>query len=169
MLISIIVAMDLENGIGMKDDMPPWNIPEDLRRFRNLTMGHHVIVGRVTWDIINNPLKGRKIIVITRNPGDYKLKFQPALITDSLGEAVKFAEKAGEEELFIAGGSEIYQQTIGIADKMYITKILKTFECEKFFPKINFNEWKDSKPEETRFSETMDFYYRYLVRVQTPR
>jgi dihydrofolate reductase len=169
MLVSIIVAMDANNGIATEEEKIPWmgKIPDDMKRFREKTMGHHVIFGRTTWDTIKNPLKGRKAIVLTRQPEIYKTKHKPVLVTDTLEEAYNFALEADESELLIAGGSQIYEQTIDFADRIYLTEVLKSYNCNKFFPKIDYSQWEVVE-EEIKSTETLDYNFKTLERVTKP-
>jgi dihydrofolate reductase len=103
MIISLIVALDRQCGIG-KDNQLPWRLPADLKRFRELTMGHHLIVGRKTYESIGKPLPGRTMIVVTRQP-DFQL--EESLVVNSVDEALRLANTRGEQEVFVIGGAEI--------------------------------------------------------------
>ena len=102
--LSIIVAMARNRTIGVNNTLP-WRCPEDLKHFKALTMGHHMIMGRMTFDSIGKPLPGRTTVVVTRNR---KLQIEGCLIAHSLQEAI--AACAGDEEIFIVGGGELYAQ-----------------------------------------------------------
>src|SRR5690349_3265560 len=104
--------MDKKRGIG-KDGRLPWRLSSDMKRFRELTMGHHLIVGRKTFESIGRPLPGRQMIVITRSP-DYKV--EGCLVADSVESALSLAEEKGESEAFIIGGADIYAQALEAAD-----------------------------------------------------
>ncbi|MBW6442003.1 dihydrofolate reductase [Patescibacteria group bacterium] len=164
MKISIVVAVDVNNGIGYMGKIP-WHLPEDLKRFKEITMGHHVLMGRLTWESINKPLKGRNVIVLTRKPEEYHPRNEPVLVTDNLEKAIEYAKSMGENELMVAGGSEVYKQTIDIADKIYLTKILEITTCDTFFPTIDYRRWK-VREEKLKTSKYVDFYYKELVKVQ---
>lgn len=140
MLVSLIVAMDEARGIG-KDGRVPWRLSADLRRFKAVTMGHHLIVGRKTWESIGRPLPGRKMVVITRNP-DYQPENCPdCVVVNSLQAALDFARQAGEEEAFIAGGGEIYAQALPLADRIYLTTVHTRAGCDVFFPPFDPAGW----------------------------
>jgi dihydrofolate reductase len=138
MLISIIVAMDENRGIGIRGKLP-WHLSTDLRRFKRLTMGHHLIMGRNTYENLPKELPGRIIIVMTRNQ-NYTAK--DILIAHSLDEAIDLAKSKGEEEVFIGGGASIYSDTITITDRLYLTLVHTSVEADKFFPKFDRSQWQ---------------------------
>ena len=139
MIISLIVAMDVKRGIG-KDGKLPWRLSSDLKRFRELTMGHHLVVGRKTFESIGKPLPGRQMIVVTRNPG-----FRPegCLIADTVQTALELAKRRGEAEVFVIGGAEIYAQTLDVADRIYLTQVHAVVEADTFFPEHNPDSWTE--------------------------
>jgi dihydrofolate reductase len=138
MKISVVAAV-AENGvIGAKNNLP-WRLPADIARFKKITTGHHIIMGRKTHESIGKILPGRVNIVITRNP-NYKSK--GAIIVNSLEKALSKAEKSGEEEVFIIGGAEIFRQALPLADRIYMTKIKAEFAGDAYFPTIREQEWK---------------------------
>ncbi|MEX2033347.1 MAG: dihydrofolate reductase [Candidatus Colwellbacteria bacterium] len=129
--ISLIAAV-AENGvIGKKGAGLLWHIPEDMRHFKEATTGHAVIMGRKTWGTLGKPLPNRVNIVITRD-SDYKA--EGATVTHSLAEALGVAGKHEKGEVFIMGGGEIYEQAVGLADKLYLTLVHQNFEGDVFFP-----------------------------------
>jgi len=130
MIISIIAAMAKNRVIGSEGEIP-WNIPEDLKRFRELTMGHPVIMGRKTFEQIGRPLPGRLNIVLTRRTG---YRATGCLVLHSLADALDAC--AGADEAFICGGGEIYRQTIAMADRIYLTVIDLEPEGDVLFPAI---------------------------------
>jgi len=107
-IISLIVAMDEERGIGVEGRLP-WHLPADLKRFKSLTMGHHLIMGRKTYESIGSPLPGRTMIIVTRNPS-----YQPdgCMVARSLDTAIEFARMDLENEVFIIGGADLFEQAI---------------------------------------------------------
>lgn len=138
MKISIVVAV-AENGvIGAKNRLP-WHLPADLARFKKITTGHHIIMGRKTHESIGKVLPGRVNIIITRNP-NYKSK--GAIIVNSLEKALSKAEKSGEEEAFIIGGVQIFEEALPLADRIYMTKIKAKFPGDTYFPEFQKSEWK---------------------------
>lgn len=130
MLISLIAAMAENRVIGSKNRIP-WNIPSDQKRFREITMGHALIFGRVTFEIIGHPLPGRKNIVLTRQP---HYRAEGAIVVHSLDEA--FAACKGEGEVFIGGGGTVFDETIGIADRIYLSVVHGFYEGDTFFPQV---------------------------------
>jgi dihydrofolate reductase len=136
-IVSLIVAMDRRRGIGAGNRLP-WRLPADLKRFRDLTMGHHLIVGRKTWESIGRALPGRTMIVVTRNP-DYRA--EGCFIVHSLEEALNAARAKGESQAFIGGGAEIYREAMKLADRIYLTLVDAEVEADAFFPEMNSGEW----------------------------
>ena len=139
MIVSIIAAMDKKRGIGFKNNLP-WRLSADLKRFRELTMGHHIIVGRKTYESIGRPLPGRRMIIVTR---EKKYQAEGCDISNSIEAALDLAREAGEKEVFICGGSEIYTQTIDVADRMYLTFVDTEVEADAFFPEFDDREWSE--------------------------
>ena len=139
MIISIIAAMDRKRGIGV-DNKLPWRLSADLKRFRELTMGHHIIVGRKTFESIGRPLPGRRMIVVTR---DVNYKAEGCDVVHSVEDAIKLAREGGESEVFICGGAEIYAQTIEIVDRMYLTFVDAEVAADTFFPEFDEREWNE--------------------------
>lgn len=144
-MVSIIVAKSKNGVIGVGNKLP-WNLPIDLKRFKELTTGNVVIMGRKTYESIGKPLPNRINIVITRNK-DFSV---PGVLTaKSLQNALLKA--GGEKDIFIIGGGEIYRQSISYSDKMYITEVDMEVEGDTTFPDIDKNRW--SLQEEVDFKE----------------
>ena len=145
--LSIIVAMSENRCVG-KDNEMPWHISDDLRRFKALTMGHPVVMGRKTYESImgylNKPLPGRDNIVVSRS--GFKDDFHVPVFVD-IASAVAYgkdiAEKKQLEEIFIIGGAQIYTQCIQAADRLYMTQVHQTVEGDAFFPEFDLNEWAE--------------------------
>ncbi len=165
MKISIIAAVARHNKSGEKiianrrrripvsqkdkkvignDGALPWRLPEDLRRFKALTLGCPVIMGRKTYDSIGRPLAGRLNIIISRTVE----KIEGCEMARSLDAAIATAKAQNPREIFIIGGAEIYRQAMGIADKMYLTEISRDSEGDAFFPRFAKKEWKESNREQ---------------------
>lgn len=156
-MISFIWAMD-ENGVMGKDNALPWRIPEDLKFFKETTMGHPIVMGRKTYESIGKPLPGRENIVITR---DRSYKAAGCTVLHSFEELLARAES--EEELFITGGAEIFKQMMPYADKLYVTVIYHTFSGDTFFPEtIQWEEWKlvSEKQGERNEKNPYEYYFR---------
>ncbi len=156
MNISIIVAI-AENGVIGNNNQLIWHIPGDLKRFKALTMGHHIVMGRKTWESIGRPLPGRKSIVVSRN-GNYSV--EGAEVVNSLNDAISMA--SGDDEIFIIGGGELYLQALPIANRLYLTKVHRSFEGDVSFPEINMAEWKEMHSEKGKPTETDGLEYTYV-------
>lgn len=137
-MISIIVAV-AENGVIGSGNRMPWHISEDLRRFKAITTGHPVVMGRKTFESLGRPLPNRTNVVITRNP-DYVAA--GAEVAGSLEDAL--AMFPGGEEVFVIGGGEIYRQAMSIADRLYITRIGMAFDGDTYFPAIDPLRWRET-------------------------
>jgi dihydrofolate reductase len=142
MILSLIVAMDEEGGIG-RDNRIPWRLSADLRRFKRITMGHCIIMGRRTYESIGRPLPGRTSIVIT-SQNDYQAE-AGVIRVDSLEAALRTAKRLGENEAFIVGGGEIFQQSLSLADQIYLTRVHTRIQADTFFPPIRAEEWLKSE------------------------
>jgi dihydrofolate reductase len=144
MIISLIVAMSENRVIGV-DNKLPWHIPEDLKHFKKVTSGHPMIMGRKTYDSIGRALPNRTNIVITRNAEFHAEHVHRA---DSLGKAIGIAEESpGKEEIFIIGGGEIFRQSLGVANRIYLTTVHTKIAGDVFFPEIppGFMKVKEEK------------------------
>ena len=157
MVVSIMVAVAENNVIG-KDNKLIWNLPADLRLFKNLTMGHTIVMGRKTFDSIGKPLPGRKSIVITRQR-DYEV--DGCQVVHSLEKALKMVEK--EEEVFIVGGAQIFELAMALADRIYLTRINHSFEGDTFFPEIDPNQWVQTAVESFLPDEKNIYSYSFLT------
>ncbi|WP_455478202.1 dihydrofolate reductase [Bartonella sp. B10] len=139
--VYLIAAVARNNVIGCKGTMP-WHLSTDLQRFKSLTFGRPVIMGRKTWDSLSCPLPGRKNIVVTRNRA---FTAEGAVIAHSLNQACHIAKKLafqdGADAIFIIGGGEIFQQGMNIADKIFLTEILDSIEGDSFFPVFDKEKW----------------------------
>ncbi len=135
--LSILVAMARNRTIGINNSLP-WRCPEDLKRFKALTMGHHIVMGRKTFDSIGKPLPGRITVVVTRNRG---LKLDGCTVVHTLDEAL--AACAGDEEVFIVGGAELYAQALSRVDTLHVTEILHDVVGDAHFPAFDRAEWRE--------------------------
>ena len=136
MLLSIIVAFD-ENRLIGKNNQLPWHLPADLKHFKQITMGHHMIMGRKTFESIGKPLPGRTSVIITRQT-DYVQ--EGCVVVNTLEQAMIACKD--QKEIFVIGGAQIFECTLPLADKLYITKIHHTFEGDTWFPEIPEEHWK---------------------------
>ncbi len=135
-IISIICAIAENRAIGSNNKLL-WNIPEDMKFFRETTKGHTVIMGRKTFESIGKPLPKRINILVTR---DSKYKAEGCVIASSVSDAIEFAKENESEEIFIIGGGQIYEQSMKYADKLYLTIVKGDFEADTFFP--DYSDWK---------------------------
>ena len=135
-MITIIAAAGSNNELGKDNDLV-WHLPKDFKRFKKLTTGHHIIMGRKTFQSFPKPLPNRVHIVITRNT-DYHP--EGAIIVHSMTEALELAKN--DSQIFIIGGGEIYKLGMKIADKIELTRVNSTFEADTFFPEIPSDDWK---------------------------
>ena len=137
MILSIIAALDERRGLGFENQLS-WHLPADLARFKKLTMGHYLILGRKTYQSIGKPLPGRKMIVLSKNP-DYIL--EGAQVVNSFQRALQIAREAGENECFVIGGAEIYKLALPITDRMYLTYVHTVSQADVFFPEFEDENW----------------------------
>jgi len=157
MSLSIIVAMASNRAIGLNNTLP-WRIPEDLKRFKALTMGHHMIMGRKTYDSIGKPLPGRTTVVVTRDPA---LRIEGCVMANSLEQAI--AACKGDSEIFIVGGAEIYAQALPLADTLYLTEIRQEIAGDTFFPEFDRNAWIEASREEHTQTEPQPLAYHFVT------
>lgn len=155
-MISIIVAI-AENGVIGGDNKLLWHISSDLKRFKALTTGNTIVMGRKTYESIGRPLPNRKNIVISRNR---ELTIEGCEVIHSLEELITNHDKG--EELFIIGGGEIYRSALQYADKLYITEVLKSYDGDTSFPEINFEEWSTESVESHKASEKDSADYKFI-------
>lgn len=157
MILSIIVAFDERRLIG-RDNGLPWHLPADLKYFKSITIGHSMIMGRKTFASIGKPLPGRRSVVITRTKG-----YAPEGITvvHSLDEAL--LNCSGEEEVFVIGGAQIFEQAMPLASKLYITQIHHVFEGDIFFPEIPEEHWELISKEDHEADVKNPWAYSFLT------
>ena len=156
-MISIIVALaGKKRAIGTKGGMP-WYIPEELKRFKSITMGHPIIMGRKTHESIGKALAGRTNIVITRSPA---YKAEGCIVVHNLNEAFEKANGSpGDEEIFVIGGGEIYDEALPVTDKLYLTVIDREIKGDVFFP--DYSDFKKVVWESEK-QESNGFKYQFL-------
>ena len=154
--IAIIVAMASNRTIGL-DNTLPWRIPEDLKHFKALTMGHHMIMGRKTFESIGKPLPGRTTVVVSR---DRSLKIEGCTIAHSLPEAI--AACAGDDATFVVGGAELYAQALPLVDTLYITEIQQDVEGDAHFPTLNRAEWAEVSRKTARQEAPQPLEYHFV-------
>lgn len=158
MKLSLIVAMTEDRVIG-KDNKLPWHISEDLKRFKKITMGHPIIMGRKTFESIGRPLPGRKNIVLTK---DATFKKEGVEVVHSLDEALSLCD--GEEEAFIIGGASIYAQSLGRVSRIYLTLIHHPFEGDARLPDFDLEKnFKITQKETSQTDGPNGFSYTFLT------
>ena len=162
-MITLIVAMGKNREIG-KENQLLWHLPKDLKRFKELTSGYPIIMGRKTYESIGKPLPNRTNIVISRKNDWFE---EGILIVGSIKEAVKFAQKI-DEEVFVIGGGNIYEQTIDLADKLEVTLVDAELGADTFFPKINEKVWQKTNEEYHQKDEKneFDFCFQTFERIK---
>jgi dihydrofolate reductase len=155
-IISIIVAIAQNYAIGL-DNKLLWHISNDLKRFKRITAGSTVIMGKMTLESLpNGPLPKRRNIILTDNPADH---FEGCEKAESIKEAI--VKVQGETEVFIIGGGSIYRQFLPLADKLYLTIVEKDFNADTYFPEIPFNEWELIEKETINDDQQNNFSYRF--------
>jgi len=169
MIISLIYAADENNGIA-RNHQVPWYLPDDLKRFKSLTMGHHILMGRKTYQSIGKPLPGRTSILLSRqeeyvpaHPDGYtiqRIDQVQDIYTDgqktqnpienrtiylcrTVETATQLARLRGEDELFVIGGGEVYTQCLSLSERIYLTRVHAIFDCDVFAPEINLDDWDE--------------------------
>lgn len=156
-MVSIIVAIAQNGTIGDKNSLL-WHIKEDMRFFRTTTSGHAVIMGRKTFESLGSkPLPKRTNIVITRA----EREFEGALTAHSLDEAIRMA--AGDEEIFVIGGAQIYAEALKVADRMYITRVDRDYAGDTSFPEIDYAQWQLTHSERYERGEEFEYPFEFLT------
>ena len=157
-MISIIVAVSEDWGIG-KDNELLWHISEDLKRFKRLTIGKTVLMGKKTWESLpRKPLTGRKNIVLT---DDIQESIESAVTAYSIEDAL--SKCSPDEEVFVIGGGSIYRQFMPIADQLFITHVHKKAPADIYFPEIDLNIWKITEKEEFKTDDDIGIPYTYAI------
>lgn len=156
-MISLIVAMTENNVIGRDGDMP-WRLSADLRRFKRITMGHHMIMGRKTFDSIGRALPGRTTIVLSRT-ATYAM--ENVQVARGLDEAIHQAK--GDSEIFVVGGAEIYSLALPRAERIYLTRIHCELDGDTVFPQVNWSQWELIDKETHTADSKNDHNYSFLT------
>ena len=160
MRLSIIAALSSNNVIGRNNDIP-WRQSTDLKRLKALTMGHHLIMGRKTYESVGRPLPGRTTVVITRQ-SDYAP--EGVTVVQTLEDALRVAREAGDVEPFIAGGAEIFALAMHRADRMYLTRVHADIEGDTFFPEFDdVSEWHLTDAEHCDADEKNEHPFSFLT------
>ncbi|MCQ8115998.1 dihydrofolate reductase [Methylomonas rosea] len=156
MKISLIVAMASNRAIGLNGQMP-WHLSADLKRFKQITMGTPILMGRKTFEAIGRPLPGRENIIISRDP-NYQ---QPGCRVFTGIDSV-LQNYTDSPELFVIGGATLYEAMLSYADYLYLTEIHKTFVGDTFFPEIDVSQWREVARDDVKNDQTVDFTYSFL-------
>ncbi len=164
MLISLIVAMTDAGIIGRDGDLP-WRLSRDLRRFKQLTTGHAMVMGRKTWESIGRALPGRESIVLTRQ-ADYTVDQPGVHVVSTIADAITVAKSLvdmNQTELFVIGGGEVYRQSLAIANRLSITKVLAEVGGDTKFPEVDWSEWELATSEAFPADEKNDYATQFEV------
>lgn len=159
MIISTIVAVAKNNVIGKDNDIP-WYLPADLKYFKKITTGHHIVMGRKCYESIGRPLPKRTNVIVTRNPFFIATG---CLVTHNVAEAVQLAEDNGEEEVFIIGGGQIYEIALPHVDRIYLTEVDLEVEGDIFFPAIDKERWTLVKETKHQADEKNEYDYTFKI------
>ncbi len=151
--------MDNVRGIGLQGGLP-WHLSSDLKRFKSLTMGHHIIMGRKTYQSIGRSLPGRTCVIITRNE---KFTVEGCVVVHSLAEALEHALQNGEDEVFVIGGGELFEQALLIADRLYLTKVDAIAGADVFFPMLHQEDWQAGTPQFIPAGPRDDYDHTFTV------
>jgi dihydrofolate reductase len=157
-MITFIVAMDDNRVIG-KNNQLPWRLPEDLKFFKKVTMGHPIAMGRKTHESIGRMLPGRENIIITRN---LEYQQQGCTIFYSIQDFVENCRSL-DKEVFVIGGAEIFKETFPYADRLYLTHIHEEFDGDTFFPEFDFNKWELKSSEKGIKDEKNPYDYEFCI------
>ena len=161
MILTIIAAAAENNALGKDNDLV-WHLPDDFKRFKALTSGHFIIMGRKTFESFPKPLPNRTHVIITRQK-DYQVP-EGCVVVESIEKAVEACLE--NEEVFIIGGGEIYKQSINIANKIELTRVHTEVEADTFFPEIDGNDWKLIEEEYHPKDEKHQFDFTYLTYIR---
>ena len=162
MRICIVVAVSTNNVIGVSGGLP-WRLPEDLKRFKEITIGNPIVMGRATWDSIGRALPGRQNIVITRQP-DF---VAPGCdVAGNFDEALQLA--AGATDVMVIGGGQIYAEVLPKTDRIYLTQVHATVAGDTFFPELDASDWREVGRESYLESADREYAFDILTLDRTP-
>ena len=163
-MITLIAAAAENNALGKNNEMI-WHLPDDFKRFKKLTSGHAIILGRKTYESLDGPLPNRTHIIITRQENyAEKVDANCCIVVDNIEDAI--AKSASEDDTFVIGGGEIYKLALPLADKIELTRVHGTFEADAYFPEIDENKWnlvnEDYHPKDEKHN--FDFTYQTFMK-----
>ena len=156
-MLSLIVAISENHVIGREGQLP-WHLSADLKRFKQLTMGHHIVMGRKTYDSIGRQLPGRTSVVLTRQT-DWAV--EGVLTASDLETALELA--GDDEEVFVIGGSQIYQLALPLVDRLYVTRVQASVSGDTYFPEITGEQWQLEQNDSFSADEKNDHDYSFLI------
>ena len=156
-MLSIIVALSDNNVVG-KENKLPWKLSADLKRLKAITMGHHLIMGRLTWESLGRPLPGRTNVVIT---SDRNYKAEGGVVVRSLAEAINVSFQ--DDEAFIFGGGKVFKEALPLVDKIYMTRVHAKVDGDAFFPALAMNEWREIEREDFKADEKNQYDYSFIT------
>lgn len=159
MRISFIVAKAENNVIGINNTLP-WHLKADLQNFKKLTMGHHILMGRKTFESIGKPLPGRMSLVVSSEPRPVS---DNVLWFNSIFRAIKHAERSGESELFIIGGEKIFKYALSLVDRIYLTEVKGDVKGDVYFPQLSLKNWK--KISEQHYNRDQENDHDFTIQV----
>ena len=154
----MIAAIGKNNALGKDNDLL-WHLPDDFKRFKQLTTGHKIIMGRKTFESFPKPLPNRTHVVITRQK-DYKAP-EGVIVVNSLEKAIQASKS--DSSPYIIGGGEIYKQAMNLADKIEITRVHENFDADAYFPKIDTSIWKETSNVFHKKDENHDYEFSFLT------
>ncbi|WP_339833422.1 dihydrofolate reductase [uncultured Flavobacterium sp.] len=160
-MLTLIAAASENNALGKDNDLV-WHLPDDFKRFKALTSGHYIVMGRKTFESFPKPLPNRTHVIITRQK-NYEVP-EGCIVVNSLTKAIEISPE--NEEIFIIGGGQIYKQSIEIADKIELTRVHTTVEADTFFPKIDEDVWEVIESEHHPKDEKHQYDFTYLTFVK---
>ena len=160
--LALIVAV-ARNGVIGRDGTLPWSFPQDLRRFRAITMGHALIMGRKTWESLPHALPGRQNIVVTRQP---TFTSAGATVAHSLDDALRQVNQPAPA--FCIGGGELFRDALPRATLAYVTRIDAVFDGDATFPSFSAREWRETERESHPFDATLGFGYAFVTYARVP-
>ncbi len=161
--LSIIVAIASNGAIG-KDNRLLWHIPGDLRRFKQLTTGHTILMGKKTWESLPvRPLPNRTHVVLTDQPGE---QIEGCITAYSVEDALAKCPEKGE--IFVIGGGSVYRQFLPLADRLYITRVHRDYEADTFFPEIDPASWEEVSREDHSPEGNLDSGFSYIDYIRKP-
>lgn len=162
--LSILAALASNRVIGQNNALP-WHLSADLKRFKSLSMGQIIIMGRKTYESIGKPLPGRINVVISRQP-DFSVP--GATVTRSIEEALTVCSAYQDKETFIIGGAELYEQTLGACQRLYLTEVQRDFEGDAFFPEFDRSDWHETSREIHTLEDGSGLEYHFVVLERKP-